>query len=282
MFLLPAFLVLGFAMLYPVVFGIRLSFFEWALRDISKAPKFIGLSNYIQLFKNEYFHTSVRVTFIFTFSVVIAELFLGLVLALLVEEKIKGLRVFRTIFVLPIMIAPVVVGVTWRFLYDPEYGYINFFIRLFGGKGPLWLADPQLALLSIIITDIWQWTPFVFLLVLAGLQGIPRDLLEAGVVDGTSPWQNFWHIKLPMIKSVLGITAALRLIDAFRGLVVMYIMTYGGPGMSTQILSLHLYKTAFVSQRLGLASAIAVILLLVIAIVTIILMMILRQGREQR
>ncbi len=269
LFLTPfilSFLVL--VLLFPVLYGLRLSLYDWALRDISKAPVWYGLGNYVELVKNPFFRTSVLVTLKFTSVVVVAEVFLGLVLALLLEERMKGIRLFRTTFVLPIMIAPVVVGVIWRFLYDPSFGLINYFLSKVGIAPKLWLAEPSLALWSIIVTDIWQWTPFVFLLLLAALQGVPRELLEAAYVDGANYWQNLFLVKLPLIKALIGLTAALRLIDAFRGLVVMYIMTFGGPGMSTEILSLHLYKTAFSSQRLGLASAIGVILLGIILIIT--------------
>lgn len=269
MFLLPALAVILLAMLFPVVYGLGLSLFDWALRDIRVAPVFRGLGNYVELFKSEYFYTNIRVTLIFTLTVTVSEIVVGLILALLLEQKMAGLRIFRTIFVLPIMVAPVVVGVVWRYLYDPSFGMINYFLSVLGIEARMWLSEPQLALPSIIVADIWQWTPFVFLLLLAGLQGVPKDLLEAGMIDGTNYLQNLLHIKLPVIQPIIIVTAALRLIDAFRSLVVVYIMTFGGPGKSTELLSMAVYKTAFISQRLGLASAIAVILLAIIFLVTL-------------
>ena len=269
-FILPALAILLSVLVVPVFSSIRLSFFEWSLRDIRNAPAFIGLRNFIEIFKSEYFHTSIRVTLIFTVSVVVLEMFIGMIIALMLEEGVPGLRLFRTIFILPVMIAPVVVGVVWKFMYNPSYGKINYFLTQLGLKPVGWLSDPQMALVSIIITDIWQWTPFVFLLLLAGLQGIPGDLSDAAKVDGANYFQNLIHIKLPCISGVIGITAVLRLIDAFRGLVVMFIMTNGGPGMSTEILSLHLYKTAFTDQRLGKASAVAVVLLFIITMLSIV------------
>jgi multiple sugar transport system permease protein len=269
MFLFPALVVILLAMLFPVIYGLGLSFFEWALRDIRVAPVFRGLGNYVELFGSEYFYTNIRVTLVFTLTVTVSEIALGLILALLLEAKMAGLRTFRTIFVLPIMVAPVVVGVVWRYLYDPSFGMINYILSVLGIEARMWLSEPNLALPSIIIADIWQWTPFVFLLLLAGLQGVPKDMLEAGMIDGTNYLQNLWHIKLPVIQSLILVTAALRLIDAFRSLVVVYIMTFGGPGKSTELLSIAVYKTAFISQRLGLASAIAVILLAIIFIVTL-------------
>lgn len=268
-FMIPAMLILISVLVIPVISGIRLSFFEWSLVEIMKKPNFVGLRNFIEIFENENFHTSVRVTLVFTFSVVILELFFGTLLALLLENGIPGIRLFRTIFILPVMIAPVVVGVVWRFMYNPSYGKINYLLGQIGIEPIGWLSDPKLALTSIIITDIWQWTPFVFLLVLAGLQNIPKDLNDASKVDGANYLQTLFHIKLPCLSNVLSITAVLRLIDAFRGLVVMLIMTNGGPGVSTEILSVHLYKTAFTDQRLGKASALAVILLLIITLLSL-------------
>lgn len=250
------------------------------LETALKKPEFLGLGNYRELFHSEFFRTSVKVTLKFSTSVVIVEILIGLILALLLEEKMKGLRLFRTIFILPIMVAPVVVGLTWRFLYDPSFGLVNYFLGFLGIEPQTWLSDPDLALPSIIVADIWQWTPFVFLLLLAGLQGIPRDLLEAGQVDGANYLQNLFYIKLPQIKSIIGVTAVLRLIDSFRSLVVIFVMTEGGPGMSTEVLSLHLYKTAFLSQRLGLASAIAVVLIGIILLLTLVVLPAMHSTQE--
>ncbi len=264
LFLLPAFAVLAGVLLIPIVNGLRLSFFDWPLRNISKAPVFVGFRNYVELFRSEFFRASIRATLIFTLSVVSIELVVGTAIALVLEGDIPGLRFFRTLYVLPIMIAPVVVGVVWRFMYHPSYGKINFFLGQMGINPVGWLSDPEVAMKAVIIADVWQWTPFVFLLVLAGLQGVPKDLSEAARVDGANYTQTLLFVKLPHISSVLGLTAVLRLIDSFRSLVVIFNMTFGGPGVTTEVLSLHLYKTAFISQRLGLSSAIAVILLLLI------------------
>ncbi|HKK64808.1 MAG TPA: sugar ABC transporter permease [Clostridia bacterium] len=269
MFLLPSLIIMAFILLVPIIMGLRLSFFEWLMRDISEEPIFVGLRNYIELFKSDNFRTSVSVTIRFVLSVVVIEIVAGLILALLLESGLKGMRFFRTLFVLPIMVAPVVVGVMWRFMYNPSYGKINYLLMQLGFDRVGWLSNPDIALTSVIIADVWQWTPFVFLLALAALQGIPQDLSDAAVVDGANYMQKLLRIKLPYIASILGVTAILRLIDAFRSLVVIFNLTYGGPGVSTEVMSLHLYKSAFVSQRLGLASAIAVLLLLLIVILSL-------------
>lgn len=280
-FMAPAILVLSVVLLFPILNSFRLSFFDWSLRGLFKPPEFLGLRNYRELLSSEYFLASMRVTVVFSLSVVSIELLLGTVFALLLEGDFSGMRFFRTLYVLPIMVAPVVVGIMWRFMYHPSYGKINWFLGLLGIAPVGWLSDPNIALISVIIADIWQWFPFVFLLVLAGLQGVPKDIMEASVVDGANYRQTLMHIKLPYIASVLGLTAILRMIDSFRSLVVIYNMTGGGPGVSTEVLSLHMYKTAFTSQRLGLASAISVLLLGIIVLFASILIIrsIRKEGR---
>jgi len=271
-FLAPAVLVFGLALFYPVFYSIRLSFFNWRLVEVyRKAPEFVGIQNYIKIVQSPAFQTSLKVTAIFITVTLAAELIVGMGLALLAERKIKGLHMFRTIFLLPIMVAPVVVGVLWRFMFNPNYGLINYFLGLVGIDNVLWLSKPFPALTAVILTDIWQWTPFVFLMLLAGLQNVPDDVLEASIVDGASYVQRLRHVKLPMIKSIIGLTIVLRLIDGLRALVVMYVMTNGGPGRSTEVLSLHIYKKAFVSRRLGEASTLAVFLIMILLIVSTLL-----------
>ncbi|MDF1568218.1 MAG: sugar ABC transporter permease [Spirochaetaceae bacterium] len=278
MFLLPAVVIMGSILLYPIINGLRLSFFEWQMRNLSKSPVWIGLRNYRELFADPFFWESFVVTLKFSFAVVVIELLVGMILALLLEKGIKGLRFFRTTFILPIMVAPVVVGVIWRFLYNPSYGKINYFITSMGFQSVGWLSDPNIALWSVIIADIWQWTPFVFLLLLAGLQGVPKELSEASMIDGANYFQDLIHIKIPSIESVIWITVVLRMIDSFRSLVVVFNLTYGGPGLSTEVLSLHLYKTAFIGQRLGLAAANAMVLLAIVMLLS--LLLILRRDRR--
>ncbi len=268
LFIGPAFIILILGLLVPFFYGVGLSLYNFTFTNIRKTPDFYGLGNYFELFKDPYFWQSIWITFIFTFIVTLGELLYGLVIALVLEEDVYGMRFWRSAFVLPFMIAPVVVGIIWRYLFDSNFGIINYVLSVIGIAPKLWLSDPHLALISIIIADIWQWTPFVFLMLLAGLQGIPEDLVSAGKIDGANYFQNLIHIKLACIRNVLVVTAAMRIIDAFRSMVVVYNMTYGGPGKSTEILSLSVYKTGFVEQRLGKASAVAVVLMVLIYVVT--------------
>lgn len=196
---------------------------------------------------------------------------LGVALALVLDREMRGISVFRTIFILPMMVAPIVVGLIWRFMYNEQFGSLTKLLKAFGLPAVPWLSSPDVALISVIISDVWQWTPFIFILSLAALQSLPASAIEAARIDGASQWQAILHIKLPLMMPVIVIAALLRLIDAFKVLEVIYILTEGGPGLSTEILSLHIYKTAFVSQQLGRASALSNLLLLLVLALTILL-----------
>ena len=282
LFLAPALVVLVFTCLYPVIKGFELSFFDWRLGTPIESRKFVGWENFIWALKDPALLNSIKVTVIFAIAAVTAELLLGLILAFLLEKGIKGLALFRTVFIVPIMIAPVVVGLIWRYLFDANFGLINYIVRLLGFEPKVWLGTPGLALPAVIVTDIWQWTPFMFILFLAGLQSLPSSPVEAAKVDGATTWQVIRLVKLPLLAPVIWVAVILRLIDAFRSLEVMYIMTFGGPGRETEVLSLNIYKTAFNSQRLGLSAVNAIFLLIFIMLFSIAFLMIARPALSKK
>ena len=264
-FVTPAIIMMAAGLLYPVFMAFYLSFYDWEIgRDLADAGS-VGLANFVRMIRDPQVWEVLWVTVRFGFWVILLEMVIGIGLALLLERPIRGASVFRTIFVLPLMVSPVVVGLIWRYLFDARAGWINYYLENWFGMEPLvWLGDPQLAFFAIVFTDIWQWTPFIFIIVIAGLQALPSEVIEASEVDGTNWWQQIFLVKLPMIRSILIIALLMRIIDVFRGLEVMLIMTGGGPGRSTELLSLHIYKRAFETQQLGYASAIAVLLIFVV------------------
>ena len=264
LFVAPAVLLMGAGLIYPVVQGLLLSMQDWAVGTPMSTAEFIGADNYLRMLGDENVQESMWVTFKFGFFTITIEMTLGIALALLLEKPIRGASIFRTIFIMPLMISPVVVGLVWRYLYDARAGWINHYLELAGIEPLIWLGEPHLAFFAIVFTDIWQWTPFVFIIVIAGLQALPSEVLEASRIDGANTWQQIFLVKLPMIRSILIIALLLRLIDVFKGLEVMLIMTEGGPGLATELLSLHVYKTAFDAQQLGYAAAISVLLLLIV------------------
>ena len=265
MFIAPAVIVMVAGLVYPVIDALYLSFHDWKIGTDFEDAEYVGLSNFQRMFTDPDVWESIWVTFRFGFWTITIEMVLGISLALLLEKPIRGASLFRTIFILPLMVSPVVVGLIWRYLFDARVGWINYYLGAWFGIEPqVWLGDAELAFFAIVFTDIWQWTPFIFIIVIAGLQALPGEVLEAARIDGANWWQQIFLIKLPMISSILVIALLMRLIDVFRALEVMYIMTGGGPGRATELLSLHIYNRAFDAQLLGYASAISVLLIVIV------------------
>ena len=261
----PAVGVMAVASLYPLLAALQLGFYDWSMGTPWTEAKWVGIDAFVAAFRDPAVWRSLGTTLVFAFVCVVAEMTLGIALALALEGQVRGMAFFRTLFILPMMIAPIAVGLTWRYLFDAQFGLLNALIGLVGGGAVPWLAQEHTAFAAIIIADIWQWTPFVFIMMVAGLANVDGAVLEAARIDGATWWQATMRVKLPMVMHVIAITLLMRLIDAFRVLEVIYILTFGGPGDSTEIQSLHIYKTAFVGQRLGSAAAISVLLLLVVA-----------------
>jgi multiple sugar transport system permease protein len=267
LFVAPAALVMVLALFYPIVYMVWGSFRDWDPSQSIADTEFVGLANYTRLLVDPAFHESFWVTLVFAFTVVSVEMVLGVGLALLMDRQIRGMSVLRTLFILPMMIAPVVVGLVWRYMFHQTYGTFNRFLESIGLPPVDWLG--QNPLLSIIIADIWQWTPFIFILSLAALQSLPRSALEAARIDGASAWQQIWHIKLPLMLPVLVVTMLLRLIDAFKVLEVILVMTGGGPGLQTEILALRIARTAREFRELGEAAAMSNYLLMLLMVLTL-------------
>lgn len=265
-FMMPAAVIMAIALLYPLGYMVYGSFRDWDPSQNISETEFVGLKNYVALWFDPGFRESLGVTLKFAITVVTVEMVAGVGLALLLDRNIRGMSVLRTLFILPMMIAPVVVGLIWRYMYHPTVGTFNRFLKSIGVDGVDWLG--QNALLSVIIADIWQWTPFIFILTLAALQSLPQSALEAARIDGANGWQQIWHIKLPLMMPVLIVTCLLRLIDAFKVLEVILVMTEGGPGLSTEILALRISRTATEFRELGTAAAMSNYLLMMLLILT--------------
>lgn len=269
-FLAPAAVIMALALLYPLGYMIFGSFREWDPSQAMGESTFVGLKNYITLWNDPNFRESTFVTLKFAVSVVTVEMLIGVGLALMLDRNLRGMSLLRTLFILPMMIAPVVVGLIWRYMYHPTLGIFNRGLKSVGLESVDWLG--QHALLSVIIADIWQWTPFIFILALAALQSLPRSALEASRIDGATGWQQIIHIKLPLMMPVLIVTCLLRLIDAFKVLEVILVMTEGGPGLSTEILALRISRTATEFRELGVAAAMSNYLLMLLLFITVLML----------
>ncbi len=269
LFLAPAGIVLVAALLYPIGYMIYASFLDWNPSQRIGEADWIGLRNYTNLLGDAAFRESFWVTIKFAAIVVTLEMVLGVGLALLLDRNLRGMSILRTLFILPMMIAPIVVGLMWRYMYHPTVGIFNRTLENIGLPTVPWLSDGGWAFTSIIIADVWQWTPFIFILSLAALQSLPQSAIEASRIDGASAWQTILYVKLPLMMPVLIVTALLRLIDAFKVLEVILVLTNGGPGLSTEILSLRIARTASEFRELGVAAAMSNFLLILLLVLTV-------------
>ncbi len=259
----PAILVILLTIIYPTIYMFFVSFFRWSI--IPTLPRhFIGFDQYLTIFRSSAFYGSLQATFLFLLVVVVVELLLGLGLALLIaSSRIRWLRIS---FLMPAVIAPVVVGLIWRFMFSHDLGVINYFISMMGLERIAWLGRPTAALISIMIVDIWQWTPFAMLIILAGIESLPTEPLEAAQVDGASSTQVFRHILFPLLTPVLSIVLLFRALDAFKTFDIIYMITRGGPGRATYLLSYNIWRRAFFENNMGYAAALSVIMIILATI----------------
>ena len=272
----PAVFVLVALSIYPLFHAVTLS-----LQVTSGTQTQWSLANFIRLVSDQFFLAALAHTVVFAVSALTLEFLLGLALAVLLNGKIRGRSYFRAGLLVPMMLPTVVVGVIWRLMLNPNFGAVNGTLKGAGVNTAslTWTSSPRLAMLSIIVVDVWQWTPFMFLILLAGLQAIPDEPYEAALLDGSSAWQTFRHITLPLLKPAILVALLLRTMDLLRVFDQVFILTEGGPGFATETISLYIYRTAFRFSNFGYAAAMSFVLLLITNIVSMFYIRIL-QERE--
>lgn len=277
--LAPAVLLLVLFSLLPVINLFALSFLDIAWKDGRAAVSAAGLTHYLALPDDKLFRAGLSNTLVFAVFAVAGQLILGFALALLTSRVRRGAVFYRTIFILPILIPGIVIGAIWRLMYNPDFGLIN---QAFGliGLGPFdWLKSADTALMSVIIVDIWHWTPFCFLLFLAGLESLPQDVYEAAELDGASWLQELRYVTLPMMLPTILVTMAFRLIVAFKVFDEVYLLTSGGPGTATEVVSFTIYQRFFTEDRAGFGAAMSVVVIFITALL-LILALAARRRRE--
>jgi len=255
--ILPSVIFLFALGMYPFLYGVYISFTDASF--YSPVTTFIGIDNYLLLFGSSRFWYDFGVTVLFAGASVTLEFLIGFGIALLLNRELRGITFFRSIMLLPLTVPPIVVALIWKAMYNPGYGLINYFLRPLGFPILGWVSDPGLALPSVIIVDLWQWTFFVTLILLAGLQALPKEPFEAAQLDGASKLQSFGHITLPLMKRIIALALVLRIMDALRVFDLVWGLTSGGPGYSTEVLHLSIYLEVFRFKNIGLGSAIAVL-----------------------
>jgi len=280
LFFAPGFVVFLVVIIAPLVFSYVIMFFRWNLFDpFQKNPVFVGLGNFVELSTDLQFWGAWYRTVLFAAVVVPTEFVLGFVLALSLKRDLRGERVIKTLLLLPLAMAPITVGALWRVMYSPMFGVINYFLGFLGIPPQAWAASTQQALISTAIVDIWQWTPFVTVVLLAGLVSIPSEPLEAAIVDGASSAQVFRHLVLPMMRNVILIIVILRVMDAIKVYDILYTLTYGGPGNATTFITYRISLDAFKSWHIGLASAESFVSAMIVAALTLVFIRLISERR---
>lgn len=265
-FILPTLIILGAVVVVPLVFSLVVSFSDYTFIS-PKLDSFVGLRNYIEVFKDQYFWHSLMVTIKFAVSVVSLEFILGFGIALLLNRNIKCKEIFYAILTVPMVMSPVAVGLIWRMLLHADLGVVNYLLRSLFGTTVDWLGSSKGAMWTIVMVDIWHQVSFMILVLLAGLVSLPKEPYEAALIDGATPFQTLQYITIPLMMPVIATAILIRVIFAFRTYDLVYVMTKGGPGVSTDVISYYIYKRTFMGLNLAEASAISYLLLLVVLVI---------------
>ena len=278
LFLLPALILIVFLTVYPLARVFYLSFYRY--NPIRRVERFVGFANYLRLFSDRFFLTGLKNTFLFSVGATVTEVLLGLGLALMFNVKFRGRKLFLPLVIFPMMFSTMVICAIWRSMYHYDYGIFNYALRSLGFEPVKWLINKDLALWSVVLVDIWQWTPMAFLILLAGLQSIPGELYEAARVDGATGTRLFRHITLPLLRNHIFLALLLRSIDSFKIFDKVYALTGGGPGTATETISFYIYRQGFTYFNMGRASAAAVVMFLAVSAVSLIYIRQVWRGEE--
>jgi multiple sugar transport system permease protein len=266
-FLLPGVIWVLCFTIFPLLYSLALSFTNMRLGRGARVTEFVGLSNYAQVFNDQRVQEVLGTTVFLIVSSVLLTLVMGTLIAWLFSQQIPGLNVFRAVLTMPLFAAPIAIGHLGMILFNEQSGPINHMIRGLGGDPVYWITNPWSARFAVLIVDAWQWTPFVFIVVLAAMQSVPEELYEAVRLDSSSAWVIFTRITLPLITPALGTVGLLRMVETFKILDIPFTLTGGGPGTSTQTYSYYTYLTGLRHFNMGYASALAYLLVIVAIIV---------------
>ncbi|WP_248928924.1 carbohydrate ABC transporter permease [Paenibacillus hamazuiensis] len=268
---LPALLFVLLMMVFPIIYTVRISFFEWSM-SASTPPRWVGLENYYQLMVDVRFWKSVWHTFQFMVYALLLQMILGVGIALLLHRDFIGKSFAKTVFLLPMVATPVAMGLVWILIYEPTGGVLNHLVQLVGIRPMDWLGSVKQVIPSLVIIDVWEWTPMITLITMAGLTTIPKDPYESADVDGATGWQKLWYITLPMLQPTILVAVMLRLIDVLKTFDIIYSTTQGGPGSSSETLNIYGYVMAFQYFKLGSASSLLVIFFIIVMSLTLLFM----------
>jgi multiple sugar transport system permease protein len=268
-FVVPALLVVGAVIVFPWLFTVWMSAFDW---KIGSAAHFVGFDNYTGLVSNRRFLEAVARTFYFTALAVAAPLVLGTIAALIFHRQFPWRGVLRGVFIMPMMATPVAVALVWTMMFHPQQGVLNYLLSLVGLPPSQWVYSPALVIPSLVLVEVWHWTPLVMLIVLGGMAALPTEPYESARLDGASEWQLFRYITLPLVAPFLFVAGVIRTIDALKTFDTIYVITSGGPGTASETINLYLYLQAFAFYNIGNASAVVVIFFAIVLALALVLL----------
>ena len=263
LFPLPAIVFIGLLMVFPILYTLYLSFTNWNLTS-GMEPSFVGLNSYLLVFSEPRFLHALGRTFTFTVFAVATEVVLGVAIALILNRAFVGKSFAKLLLLLPLVATPIAVGIVFNLFYDPTIGLLNFALNALGLPQGLWVSSEKTVIASLVLVDVWQWTPMITLIVLAGLAGLSEEPVEAARVDGASEWQILRYVTIPMVMPVILMAMILRLIDALKTFDIIFAMTGGGPGYASETLNIMGFKYSFEYFRMGQSSVILVALFIVV------------------
>lgn len=278
--LIPTLLILTATFVIPFIYSFYISLRDY--NPLEHTNKFVLFDNYVKIFSDVSFLQAIGRNVIYVVLVVSVNFVLGLVMALVINTRFKGSNFLSGILILPMILMPAAAAVLWRFIYDQTFGIVNHVLELFGIASRSWLASGSTALYAVILTDIWAWTPWMFLVLLAGLKSLPIESIEAARIDGASEWSLFRYITLPLMMPAILIALTLKTIDTFKAFDYLWIMTGGGPGKASHIISTYIYKTAFQLLDFGYSASMAVVSLLILMVFSLIYMFFIRKQEAMR
>jgi multiple sugar transport system permease protein len=269
LFIVPALVVTGAVIIFPWLYTVWMSAFDWT---IGSAAHFVGFGNYEKLFSNQRFGEAVLHTFYFTALAVIAPLLLGTWAAMIFHREFPLRGVLRGIFIMPMMATPVAIALVWTMMFHPQQGVLNYLLSLVGLPPSLWVYSPTLVIPSLVLVEVWHWTPLVMLIVLGGLASLPTEPYESARLDGASEWQLFRFVTLPLVAPFIAVAAVIRTIDALKTFDTIYVITGGGPGTASETINLYLYLQAFAFYNIGTASAVVVVFFVIVLALALLLL----------
>lgn len=279
LFSLPAVLFVALMVVFPLGYTAWLSLHEWSMSGTTP-PKWVGLANYAELLVDSRFWEAAWHTIYFSFGVVLIEMVLGVLLAVLLNRSFRFKNLVRTLFLLPMVSTPVAIAMVWMLIFEPTVGLANHLLGLLGIAPQAWLTSSQTVLPSLMLVDIWEWTPMITLIVLAGMTTLPSEPYESAVVDGATRWQIFWKITIPMLIPTIVVAMLLRMIDALKTFDLIYATTQGGPGTASETLNTYGYLLGFGFFKIGLGSALIMLFLLLVALVSLIFVYLRKKAGE--